>query len=522
MPAPPFPQLTTTLPNGVVATVEAAPHDIDLAHWHRNHAVIITDNTVITLRLRRRDQLALTAQHAGAWLAATPVPMTPLLALALSTLTGELPEPWHLSILRFVGATLPPLNVPDHEPAALRAIRALVYEALHRETDDPGLDLGGDRWVVARMLGCYGEALWALRGADARRWGSLPLGVPTDPPLLRILVGMAGVMHRTAQRAGHVTLPLADGGHPTDAIIDWLALVAGPAPPPAALLPGGLGRVSTHTLVVGSATEPLTLDPQRAEALRDLAAILLARVSRPAPRYLGEVLDLTIPPGLMAEVTAWNIARVRVIPHPEGLWVAVGGADDEAAAVAWWGATPASSTRFPISFPPAAWLLMHAILAALWHDLCAEAIVMEPQPDAAPPARPSGAREATGRGPGGGRSVRLPPVRYLAHWGSDEDRALINAYVLAGHGYRRLPSGWEARQDRRDFQRRTTAAADRAHAHGLDAPPPGYTYVAPHQRPAGRIQADEGLAAPRQVQARGLFTLRLGLRRNDDEAPLRA
>lgn len=33
---------------------------------------------------------------------------------------------------------------------------------------------------------------------------------------------------------------------------------------------------------------------------------------------------------------------------------------------------------------------------------------------------------------------------------------------------------------------------------------------------------DEAAPAPRQVQARGLFTLRLGLRRNDDEAPLRA
>ncbi|MFV9504104.1 MAG: hypothetical protein AB4911_06005 [Oscillochloridaceae bacterium umkhey_bin13] len=93
---------------------------------------------------------------------------------------------------------------------------------------------------------------------------------------------------------------------------------------------------------------------------------------------------------------------------------------------------------------------------------------------------------------------------------------MISAYSLAGHGYRRLPAGWHERQDKRDFQRRQDAAAERAQAHGLDAPPPGYTYVVPFQRAV--VASSDTMEAPqpqaRRVQARGLFTLMLGLRRN--------
>ncbi|MFV9504105.1 MAG: hypothetical protein AB4911_06010 [Oscillochloridaceae bacterium umkhey_bin13] len=193
--------------------------------------MIIADGHAITLRMARRDHLAQTAILAGDWLVERDLPLLPLLILAVMALQGSIPDVWQLTVLRRVVDTLPPIPFTDPEPMSLRTIRTFVRSVLTNTDDDPKIDLGGDRWCVARMLCVYGEMLWTLRGADAARWGTLPITSPTDPPLLRVLVGMAGVLYRTGMEQGRVSIPLAEDGHPTDAIIDWLALVSGPEQP---------------------------------------------------------------------------------------------------------------------------------------------------------------------------------------------------------------------------------------------------------------------------------------------------
>jgi hypothetical protein len=180
-------------------------------------------------------------------------------------------------------------------------------------------------------------------------------------------------------------------------------------------------------------------------------------------------------------------------------------------AAAWWEAAAEAGSRAPTSFPPAAWIYMHAVLAAVWHDLCADAIIIPPAPDLKTSLRtdePSGRRLKTHTAP---HRILLPPVRAQpAIWADAADRAALARATAGGHGYRRLPQDWQQRRDRPDFQHRQAAAAQRAIDHGYPPPPPGFTYVRPFMR--GLVHG-EPLRQLDQVtvRSRGLFTLLLGL-----------
>lgn len=315
--------------------------------------------------------------------------------------------------------------------------------------------------------------------------------------------------------SSRTSIPIAADGNAAEAIIDWLALAGGPGEPPAEILPDGLGA-NIEALGLDEVAVDRSMPLDQAHDLQRLAAILLSRVERPMPRYIGRPLDVMLSPSLLPRLALWKISGVRVIPHPRGMWVAALSRDGVHIAAAWWAAQPESSERYPLTFPAAAWTLMHPIFAALWHDLCADAIVVhrrphdsttnsaEAQPTTARPAR----RKPTKR------HILLPPPRYVGEWGSNEERAAIDRYVLVGHGYRRLPAGWEERESRRDFQQRQERAAERARSEGMDAPPPGFTYVSSYERGVRSARTGQ---QPYVVRSRGLFTLMLGLRQVANE-----
>ena len=164
----------------------------------------------------------------------------------------------------------------------------------------------------------------------------------------------------------------------------------------------------------------------------------------------------------------------------------------------------------PLTFPAAAWGLLHPLLAGLWRNLCADAIPVAdvPQPAAGLPRTGSGKPAGSA---GRARPIRLPPPRQSAYTvGADTtDRAALLAARRMGQDYRRLPRGWEARQRQPDFQHRRTAAIGRAGAHHCPAPPPGFTFVRPFVRGTGAPAA--GDAPPQAVHAPGLCAVLLGL-----------
>lgn len=105
--------------------------------------------------------------------------------------------------------------------------------------------------------------------------------------------------------------------------------------------------------------------------------------------------------------------------------------------------------------------------------------------------------------------MTLPPRVPTASWADAADRAALLTARAAGNAYRRLPAGWEERQQVAGFARRQGAAAARAAAHGMPVPPTGFTFVRPFVRGAGA--ADATPAPIPLVRAQGLFALLLGL-----------
>ena len=107
------------------------------------------------------------------------------------------------------------------------------------------------------------------------------------------------------------------------------------------------------------------------------------------------------------------VTIIRVIPHSDGLWVVLLDQSGHTAALCWWRATPGSMARAPISIPAAAWALVHPVLAGLWHDLCAEAVVVEPA-ERRPRKREDQAKQKTKTTKGTKKVTSLPPKHYQA------------------------------------------------------------------------------------------------------------
>ena len=97
-------------------------------------------------------------------------------------------------------------------------------------------------------------------------------------------------------------------------------------------------------------------------------------------------------------------------------------------------------------------------------------------------------------------------------WGEGEDAEHIRqiAHYRSG-SYRRLPGGYEEREDDARFQARQREATLRAQEFGYpDQLPPGFTFVKPHVR--GASEEDSAITTPvMRIRSRGLFSLMLSL-----------
>lgn len=403
-------------------------------------------------------------------------------------------------------------NVDANALASDAAIRAAVQAVLEQ-----GMPLRAEgRWNLARTLVEMSITLWRTRGPAARLFAlaeryserdlilscMAALAVPLISPSLPLPLSER-LQAETPQAACAARM---------DAWLDWISCAPGPDPLPSPLLPDGLGL--DGQALPENRNEELSLPRERAELLHSVARSLLRETAhRPAPRYLHQLLRVTIPRRLRTLLLPWHVTGMRVIPHMQGMYVAVeAGSSPQPAAVAWWPADDSYQLKAPKAFPPALWLLIHVIAAAFWRDLHAAAVIVEAAPaaphGAASPGRPK-------RRERGVRTVVLPPARrtrsdnppveHLARWSTPEEEVAISFFTQQGARYRALPHGWEEREQHTDFQRRRRQATERAQIEGYPEPEPGFTFVRSHER------VTHGAPSRVAVISRGLLRAVLGL-----------
>ena len=291
-----------------------------------------------------------------------------------------------------------------------------------------------------------------------------------------------------------------------------MALVAGPHQVQRALRPGGLGEYCGSVLETHADPRTLALTVAHTQALKTVTQALLLSRERPYPRYLGRLLDVQLPLRLLPLLRRWGIERLLVQVEATGLQATVLNRAGGCIGASWWEASRSAYQRCPMNFPAAAWLLLHAILAAFWWDACANVIEVGPKP----PTMTDGTAEVKrGRNKKKKRTPRLylPPVRVVplekASWSDSGDQERIQRAAQTAHWYRLLPAGWEERAAKADFQRRRALAIERARSALQPDPPPGFTFV-------HRLTEEERLALATgkpatPVLARGLLALSLVL-----------
>jgi len=498
------------LPDGTMFALARVAHDRTRAHWETATRVLVcAAGDQVTLDLKRRQHLPAAAQHAGAVL--EHAPLTLLLLLAYISMRG-MPDEAVIGTLADLGRGLA-VTATEAGPAPLRECRAAAQATLAAGTEINEVPVG--RWNQARWFLLLGEAAWDLSGAAAAHWGTLAITAApgSDAAQMRLYLGMlAGVMLTPAQRR-QLSLPVSSAAGVTLPEIWWeyISLRMGPGTPAPVLKPDGLGYHGKSVLERNPDARYLALSLEQGGGLNDLARTLLAAAPRPLPRLLNQVVDIAMPHDLFPQLAAWEIAALRVQPLPQGMYAAALDNTGRSMTVAWWPACPDAAERSPLSFPQAAWALLHPVLAGIWHDLCADALPRPtqespPPPRTAPPPPTRGARRSA-RGP-----RVLPPDRAVprVEWAGERDREQIARACALGGTYRRLPPAWETRQDHAAFQRRRTAAATRAERFRYPPPPPGFTFVRPHTRGAGEPEPAQGQESV-QVRPRGLFALALGL-----------
>lgn len=492
------------------------------AYWLNERAVrILMGEHALLLTLRKRSLLASAAAYAGREL----TPLDPLvspfalhLVLAFIAAKHALPTRKQLELMsalaREGGAAIPRAGpvLPGQQ------VRAIVRDgfAAMRES----IPLPSGLWNTARGLVAMGEMAWQLQGEQAAHWGSYPSDTtPSQPTWLQRmqLAALAGLT-ATPDVLQHLPLSPAAAATPEEVWVDYVSLAAGPGRPLTHLRPLGLGAFGQSPIENNADLRRLALSVEHGKALAEVAASLLQSVERPVPRYAGRVLSLDIPRHLLPQLEPWLIDTFLVQVEATGMYISVRDKSGRSMAAAWWRAATTSTERVPLSFTPASWVLLSPICASIWRDLCAEAItVHKPDLDTSgsgaaerstpPKPRPEGKRKQS--------KIYLPPVRVerveQVQWGSASDREAIRNAVTGWSGYRRLPTGWQDRRERADFQRRQQLAAQRAAFYGHPAPPTGFTYVQPPHM--GQVTALSSETIP-QVRAKGLFSLVLGLQSN--------
>ena len=443
----------------------------------------------LRLTVPPRVPLATAARLAGAALADQHPPLILLLPLALLAQTGRLPSPDQQRALLEVVDRLRTAPGPADRAATLpgAVLTATAGHTLTGPTE--GLQIPAGGWNAARYYVALGQAAWHLAGPTARRWATVDRAGAAPGPA----AGLRILLAQLAAFVGVPSAPLPGGYHPAPATAgatvwrDWVVLATALQPPPPDFLPAGLGdRVACPPRPPAP-----TLSPAGNARLEAVAATLRAGGDRPAPRHLAQITTLRLP-ALLWPLWAWGMTTLRIYPLVTGLFWALEGTGP-GTPLGWW--TPADPpTACPLTMPLSLWPLFDATLAACWADL------------------------TTADWPRALRGRETSPT----DWISPATAAALASLRALGATYRRLPAGWEARQADPAFQRRVAAAAARAAAHpsvagppvAHPAPPPGWTFVAAHQRRT-RAAGAAATATVAQMPATGLRLLALVL----DPAP---
>jgi hypothetical protein len=507
-----------------------------LAYWQDEATLhVLLWNQVATLLLPKRAALGESSSRAGLAIPQTGTIHEPFLlhlVLAYLAIAHHVPSPAQLQLMRAVAEPAEGKIAPSGEQLLTREIRHLVQEEFAARGQET-VPLPSGLWNTARGLVVTGEQAWQLRGEQAYFWGTYPSYSPVlfdTSQRQRIQLAALAGMVATPDIYARLPIPAAPGAAPEEIWLDYISLAGGSGTPDPLLRPAGLGAFGSSPLENNPDPRWLALSRTHGHALNGIAAAVLASASIRPPRYIGRVLELDVPHQLLPELRPWGIAGLVIQVEATGLYVSVRDDAGRSMAAAWWPARTDSAERTPLSYTPASFVLLHPVMASVWHDLKADAVVLE-KPDlliggrgASSPSKPAKKR----RGQAGRKKsskIYLPPVRVVdkAQWGSSADRRTLQTATARGHGYRPLPVGWEEREQaaRDQFQlggsmpallRRREEANRRAAEHNYPPPPPGFTYVQPFWTGGAKPleEAAERGSIP-SVRAKGLFSLVLGL-----------
>ncbi len=413
---------------------------------------------------------------------------------ALRGLHRRLPSEHITQIAYILGKTCE--TVPGTGPSrrlSHRDIEALAQKALGYllsvPTEDRHEFVPATPVNRARFWLTFAQRLW--RPYVLKRLASHP---PNDEARWQEFHGLAQIagLHLYLSGKDHVvvegiSIPTADPPFAWLQVVEW---TAGEIPPAA------LQRFAP------SGIRPLWPDISLSRKSRDKE--LTARALAIAEAFLEEAnrrgrfaptgfFYLSLPP--QVPLARWGVTGLRVWASPSGLWVQALGEGETAGPVFEW--TPTTLPR-AIVLSPHVLPLVHATLAALWHDLrvAREKAFPARQRKTHGPERKKERKERA-------RSTRLPRTVYTLSgrrtWGREEDHVVMRRAHTVREHLRRLPPNRHPSEE----------ARRRARAFGYILPQ-GYTFVRPHVRGQGReAEAKEASSrvAEQPITAQGLVTL---------------
>lgn len=525
---------TWTFPWGGIS-LEPAPIDIATLTVRPTQWQIVCGGAALKATMKRplaaearpafADAIGRAISHRDVFSSDVPFSHAILIALAIIAVHNRIPSLLDVRLAQDISRLL------DWSPAAtsvesarLRDLRRMIDDAPMASIGtliDQAQEFGASAWDRARAMLLLCEAAWKRLGdRDAARcMGRTSI---TLSPTQRLMASVLALSWVPPSRWPPAPAPIADGAHASEIWMDWAAVAAGPAPPDAALWTRGMGAPFSHPIHESQSKDRAMLW-EDVERIAGVADALLADRQRPLPRLIGKLVRIPLPTHLLPVWKSWDISSLAAQIHAEGMYLSLRSHADDAVSVVWWDADPSSVSKTPLTMPPAAWVLTHATAAAIWHDLCAEAIIVT---DPAHPAI-SSAHERGHRSPPQSampkhqrqnrrKSMLLPPRRaaYAAGtWGDAAEHDQICAAIARSAHYRRLPTGWHEREDQRVVIARRRAAADRAQRSGFPAPPPGYTFVRATSVVGG--SSTESNVPPRTLRCQGLLALSLLVRETE-------
>ncbi len=381
------------------------------------------------------------------------------------------------------------LRSRDIERLVDRAITYLLsYPTEERYDFVPASPVGRARFWLA-----FSKQLWLPR--VLRGLASYPTSNEAKWQELRGVAQIAG-LHLYLARQDYVEvqgipIPTTHADPP----LIWLQVVewtAGDIPPAALQRFAGLGIRTPWPEISHSKKPP---DKEVSARARAIAEAFLEE-ARTRGRYAPTgFFHLSLPPQI--PLTRWGVTGLRIWASPDELWVQVLGEGETPGPVFEW--TPASSPR-AVVLSPHSIPLVHATLAALWHDLT---VAHEKAFPSHRRRKMPGQRERATISKVRPRAARFPRTVYTISgrrtWGSEVDRTVIRQTHGVREHLRRLPHD----------HRPSEEAKRRALAFGYILPA-GHTFVRPHVRgqkdASGEAESSRTTEA-QPVTARGLVTL---------------